>query len=562
MKYFNNLKLIYKTIAPLILLLAFMIPIFVMVLNKMMLIDQTYGNILKNDVDAAIVLYEGNSQLNRYSTVAYRIVSEISMDALENLEEEGKATHKTLVSHFTKITKKFPQFKAQLTKASSEIEVAAKGIEQVILQNFSNRQDKAKEIASNQVEPSIVNAQKILGTILNRVTKGVETSSLAASQEVKEALTYTIVSASAGVAVALVLAMMVLQFGVARPIMRMSRIMKKIAGGALEIPVDSKGRTDEVGLMADAVEVFRLNGLKMRELQEAEKLQEERMQNAKKETFQKLAGSFENTVKAVVQTVYKTASRLEKQSSTMIQSAELMGKQVAVMQKETETSTQSFQSVSSATEELSSSIKSILSQVNMASERSGDTARQGHKSNEVISELVEKTNKIGDIISLINDISGQTNLLALNATIEAVRAGDAGKGFSVVASEVKSLATQTGKATEEVASQVAQINISTEQAVEAINQILQSIEHVQESSNQVTSSVEQQGSATQEIAQIVDEASRSAQDVMNSLEQVRSSTSETKSAAEEIAGAAKELVSQAENLNSNVGNFLDEISAA
>jgi methyl-accepting chemotaxis protein len=86
--------------------------------------------------------------------------------------------------------------------------------------------------------------------------------------------------------------------------------------------------------------------------------------------------------------------------------------------------------------------------------------------------------KIGDVVSLINQIANQTNLLALNATIEAARAGEAGKGFAVVASEVKTLAGQSSKATDEIAAQVADVQRVAEETAESIRTISSVITHV------------------------------------------------------------------------------------
>lgn len=559
---FNNIKLLYKTIIPLVVLVVIVTPVIIMILDKVRFVENTYSEILDNNVYSTITLYEGNSLLNRYATITYRIVSEISMEALEKLEIEGKATQDKLVKHFASIHKKNPALKKELEEASKSILAAAKGTEEVIVQNFGNRQDKAKQIASTQVEPALIKAQTIIDNVLKKVKASIENSRKKASSEINNVVLFAAASAAAGILAAFAIAIIILQFGVAKPILNLSNFMNRIASGDYDLRVVGQNRKDEIGIMAKAIEVFRANGEKMREMQETEKLREERLQNEKKTAFQNLAQSFEDTVQSVVNVVYDTSGSLKKLSSDMIQSSEAVSEQVHKVQEETETSKNSFQAVSSATEELSASIKEILNQVNMASQRSGETTDQGKKSGEVISELEEKTKKIGDIISLINDISGQTNLLALNATIEAVRAGEAGKGFSVVASEVKSLATQTGKATEEVASQVSQISTSTEQAVQSINNILRSIREVQDSSEQVTTSVEQQECATREIAQSVVSATQSAQGVLSSMDNVRRSTEKTKTTAISIGDAATDLLKQAENLNANVNKFINQIKIA
>jgi methyl-accepting chemotaxis protein len=112
------------------------------------------------------------------------------------------------------------------------------------------------------------------------------------------------------------------------------------------------------------------------------------------------------------------------------------------------------ESAASAANELSSSIDEISRQLGQSSKLVEVATGEAGASNAQIGSLARAAQKIGDVIKLIQDVTGQINLLALNATIEAARAGEAGRGFAVVASEVKSLAVQTGKATEEIAAQL------------------------------------------------------------------------------------------------------------
>src|SRR6202050_3975920 len=96
----------------------------------------------------------------------------------------------------------------------------------------------------------------------------------------------------------------------------------------------------------------------------------------------------------------------------------------------------------------------------------------------MVEGLLEATQKIGEVMGLIQNIAGQTNLLALNATIEAARAGNAGRGFAVVANEVKSLAVETGKATEEITRHIQAVQHSPNGAVEAVHGIEQSMHEI------------------------------------------------------------------------------------
>ena len=157
-------------------------------------------------------------------------------------------------------------------------------------------------------------------------------------------------------------------------------------------------------------------------------------------------------------------------------------------------------SVAASTEQLEASIREITSRLTPASASISRTTEMVEATNEMIGRLAEAAKRIGDVVGLIRSIAEHTNLLALNATIEAARAGDAGRGFAIVASEVKALATETAKATEEISGQILEVQSSTIQAVEQIKSMASVMTEINAATMEITIAVQQQGTAAEEIA--------------------------------------------------------------
>src|SRR5205085_4852070 len=196
-----------------------------------------------------------------------------------------------------------------------------------------------------------------------------------------------------------------------------------------------------------------------------------------------------------------------------------------------------------------SSISEISRQVQQSTQVAGRAVGDAERTNAQVKSLADAANKIGEVVSLINDIASQTNLLALNATIEAARAGEHGKGFAVVASEVKSLANQTAKATEEIGAQITQIQDATKEAVAAIQGIGTTIAEVNSIAGSIAAAVEQQGAATQEIARNVQQAAQGTQEVSSNIVNVKQAATETGAASSQVLGAAGELARHSNELS-------------
>ncbi len=348
---------------------------------------------------------------------------------------------------------------------------------------------------------------------------------------------------------------------ISRPIIEMTSVMERLAKGDNAAEVPAKGQKDEIGAMANAVQVFKDNAIEMERLQKDQAAAAERAVQ-EKEALNKLAQEFEVNVQGIVEGVSTAASSMETTAQAMSSTAEQTNQQATAAARASDDASSNVQTVAGSSEELAASIKEISAQVARSTEIAAKAMDDAQTTNTQVESLVEAAKKIGEVVNLIQDIAEQTNLLALNATIEAARAGEAGKGFAVVASEVKSLANQTAKATEEISSQITGIQEATTGSAVAIKKIGETVAQINEISGSIAAAVEQQGAATQEIARNVQESSSAAGQVSSNINGVTNSAKDTGEAAQQVLTASGELLNQSQGLKNEVNDFLSKVRAA
>ncbi|WP_119421489.1 methyl-accepting chemotaxis protein [Desertibaculum subflavum] len=428
------------------------------------------------------------------------------------------------------------------------------------------------------------------------------------------ALTRTLVIGTAVTALVFAgLAAWLLSGAISRQLRSLGHAMAGLAQRDWSIEVPSLGQKDEVGEMARAVQVFKENGMenerlqveaeesrqreeaakrdqeererqsaedsrraeerRRREKEEAERRAAEEKREAearmkaeaetkRREEMQSLADGFERAVGAVVTTVAAAAEEMQKLAGSMVGAVDQTTSRASNVAAASEQASANVQTVAAASEELAASVQEISRQVQDSTRIAGDAVTQAQDTNRQVEGLTVAAQKIGEVVSLINDIASQTNLLALNATIEAARAGEAGKGFAVVASEVKTLAQQTAKATSEIGGQIAAIQGSVGEAVGSIRSIADTIDRVNQIATTIAAAVEEQGASTQEIARNVQQAATGTRDVTANITGVSQVAQETRGAAEQVLSASGDLAKQADVLRGEVTRFVERVRAA
>ena len=348
---------------------------------------------------------------------------------------------------------------------------------------------------------------------------------------------------------------------VVRPVGGLTRAVESLADGNTAVTVPATERSDELGVMARAVEFFRHKLIEIEELRGKTTAAEQESAAARRKGMLELADSFESSVKSVVEAVSASAVELEASAKSMSSVAEEVTRQSTAVSAATTQASANVSTVAAASEEMSASIAEISRQVAASSGAAHSAVGETDSAANTVQELAKAAEEIGDIVRLISDIAGQTNLLALNATIEAARAGDAGKGFAVVASEVKSLATQTGRAAEDITSRIQRIQSVTGDAVKAMDGVRSTISQVEQIATTIASAVEEQSAATREISGNAGQAAAGTDEVARNVERVKNAAGDAGSAAGQVREASGELAQQADALRREVDSFIARVRA-
>jgi len=288
----------------------------------------------------------------------------------------------------------------------------------------------------------------------------------------------------------------------------------------------------------------------------------EKLSEVQHEELVALGAQFKETVVKIAGGLSAAIANLDLSSTDLARVSGEAGADAAEVSKRAEGANTAVQHVATAVQQLETSVGEISDQIGSSLSLNRTVGEAARESDNAMDMLRERTQGIGQIVSLISEIAGQTNLLALNATIEAARAGEAGRGFSVVAQEVKSLAQQTTNATENVGRQLREIEEAVELAVSAMSKATSEIDGMTDISNSIASAVMEQREATRNIGDNSIRAAQDTDEVQQNIERVATAAKTAGSLSADVSRTAESLAEQADALRTATEAFLEALRAA
>ncbi|MQB10442.1 methyl-accepting chemotaxis protein [Agrobacterium sp. ICMP 6402] len=553
--------------------------------------DTAYSFFIANDNAALVELARANRNLAAVAYGAYQVMAyDAAGPDIKVARDFYTESKRLLVMRLNNVKAAFPEettaIDGFLAKSQEITAITDKAVE---LGLANRNEDAAAQMlrADASIRPTADN----LAALLEKLVKGVAKGSGELTAETNSTILTSLAVIGFVFSIGVILAIFVASRGITTPIARLRERMVSLAGGETAAEIDGTGRGDEVGQMAQAVQVFRENAIERirleqeteanRSLSEKDRIERERQKAneaadvkfavdnlaaglsklSEGDVSYRIGQPFTATLDGVRNDFNMSAEKLQGALTKVAQNAGGIGaganeiKSAADdLAKRTEQQAAAVEETAAALEEITTTVRDstrraqeagqIVSRAKAGAEQSGEVVRRAVVAME---QIAKSANEISNIIGVIDEIAFQTNLLALNAGVEAARAGEAGKGFAVVAQEVRELAQRSASAAKEIKALINTSNDQVQQGVQLVGDtgkaLTTIVSEVQEINRHVVSIVESAQEQSSGLQQINTAVNQMDQDTQKNAAMVEETNAASHNLAKEVA-SLNQLLSQ------------------
>ena len=345
------------------------------------------------------------------------------------------------------------------------------------------------------------------------------------------------------------------------PLQRLRSAMQKLSDGDNSITVPDTQRSDEYGEMARTLLVFRDGAIERQSLGQ-QQVADASAKSVRARAVDDLVRRFEGIAETAISHVQKTATQLGAAAGALDLSVSEVTRDAGEATGAVQNAASRILDVADAAGRIADSINDVASRARKSTDVAQSSVEQSRRTGETMTAFAQMAGRIGSVVELISTIAEQTNLLALNATIEAARAGTAGRGFAIVAQEVKALAAQTAIATSEISTQVDALKSTSQAVATSIGMVDQSIAEMAKIAMSVVSAVEDQNDVIRNMSSTLADAKGQAAAGEVAISGVKVVANQTEMTARDVGGLAKELGKEADGLSSELMRFIEALRAA
>ncbi|MGO3951604.1 methyl-accepting chemotaxis protein [Pseudomonas sp. BP11-1-1] len=519
---------------------ALMLALGVFALSQMSKIRTSGENIVENSVPSIKALNEFTQLTLRLRVLSYRLLTNREADTQQktfDLFEQRNQQIRTAQSNYEKLISA-PEERAaydqyvQLLNQYRQLEERMKTLSR------NNQVDELRTLLGNDLQTNSEAVNAVLARLTEINDLQAEAFNKSAAQQYSTAFTWVVTMLIVATGLTLLFAWL-LTNSITKPIANALDAAEEIAKGNLTRPITVDG-SDEAGRLLRAMAT---------------------MQDKLRDTLQRISGSATQLASAAEElnsVTDESARGLTQQNNEIEQAATAVNEMTSAVEEVARNAVSTSEASRNATTSAGDGRDLVQETVGAIERMSADVQSTAT----LIGNLADESRDIGKVLDVIRGLADQTNLLALNAAIEAARAGEAGRGFAVVADEVRALAHRTQQSTSEIERMIGSIQSGTEQAVDSMRNSTERAESTLNIARGAGMSLDTINSAIVEInernlviASAAEEQAQVAREVDRNLVNIRDLSVQSATGANQTSAASAELSRLAVDLNSMVGRF-------